>query len=143
MTRVPLVLLLCISAAPLHAAKLTRVNVLDRDYLVVQISDGDVTHNENPAPETISRYTPELNTTAAVSIANWTITSSQDGNYGGAGAHDARLTDDDLSTLVRATGDRIGVQHRRTLGFRIGLERQVEVEADHSASQPAACSRMG
>ena len=85
MTRVPLVLLFCVAAAPLYAAKLTSVSVLDKDYLVVQISDGDVTHNENPSSETVSRYTPELNTSAAVSTASWTITSSQDGNYGGAG----------------------------------------------------------
>ena len=85
MTRVPLVLLLCVAAAPLYAAQLTSVTVLDRDYLVVQISDGDVTHNESPVSETISRYTPVLNTSAAVSTASWTITSPQDGNYGGAG----------------------------------------------------------
>ena len=85
MTRVPLVLFLCVAAAPLYAAQLTSVSVLDQDYLVVQISDGDVTHNENPSSETVSRYPPELNTSAAVSTANWTITSSQDGNYGGAG----------------------------------------------------------
>src|SRR5262249_48956161 len=87
MTRIPLVLLLCLAATPLHAAKLTSVSVLDQDYLVVQISDGDVTHNENPASETVSRYPPELNTIAAVSSANWTITSLHDGNYGGAGKH--------------------------------------------------------
>ena len=89
MTRAPRALLffvaLCVMAPPLHAARLVSVTVLDKDYLVVQISDGDVTHNENPASETISRYTPELNTTAAVAVASWTITSSQDGNYGGAG----------------------------------------------------------
>ncbi len=89
MTRVPLVLLLCVSAAPLSAASLTNVGVLDRDYLVVQVSDGDVTHNENPSSETVSRYTPVLNTSAAVSPASWTITSSQDGNYGGAGRQPA------------------------------------------------------
>ena len=61
-----LALILCAVAAPVHAAKLTAVSVLDKDYLVVQISDGDVTHNENPSSETIGRYTPELNTTAAV-----------------------------------------------------------------------------
>jgi endoglucanase len=85
MTRVPVVLVLCLLAAPLHAAKLTSVSVLDRDYIVVQISDGDVTHNENPGSETVGRYSPELNTSAAVATANWTISSSQDGNYGGAG----------------------------------------------------------
>jgi hypothetical protein len=80
MTRVPLVLLYCVRAALLSTARLTSVSVLDKDYIVVQVSDGDVTHNENPSSETVSRYTPELNTTAAVSIASWTITSSQDGN---------------------------------------------------------------
>ena len=79
MTRAALVLLLCVAAAPVHAAQLTSVSVLDQDYLVVQISDGDVTHNENPSSETVSRYTPVLNTSAAVSTASWTITSPQDG----------------------------------------------------------------
>src|SRR5262245_20402131 len=75
----------CVAAAPLQATKLTNVSVLDKDYLVVQISDGEVTHDENPRAETISRYAPELDTTAAVSIASWTITSVQDASYGGAG----------------------------------------------------------
>ena len=85
MIRVALVFLSCVAAAPLYAARLASVTVLDRDYLVVQVSDGDVTHHESPASETVSRYTPALDTSAAVSAANWTITSSQDGNYGGAG----------------------------------------------------------
>jgi hypothetical protein len=89
MTRAPRALLLlaglCVAATPLHAARLVSVTVLDKDYVVVQISDGDITHNENPSSETISRYTPELNTTAAVALGSWTITSSQDANYSGAG----------------------------------------------------------
>jgi endoglucanase len=89
MTRAAFVLLLCVAATPVDAARLTSVTVLDRDYLVVQISDGDVVHNENPSSETVSRYTPVLNTTAAVSTASWTVTSSQDGNYSGAGRQPA------------------------------------------------------
>src|ERR1043165_5046069 len=85
MTRVPFVLLLCGLASPLDAAHLTSVSVLDQDCLVVQISDGDVVHNENPSSETVSRYTPVLDTSAAAATANWTITSSQDGSYSGAG----------------------------------------------------------
>lgn len=85
MTRASLLVLFCAAAAPLHAAKLTSVGVLDRDYLVVRVSDGDVTHNESPVSETISRYTPELNTSAAGAAANWTIRSTQDAAYGSAG----------------------------------------------------------
>jgi endoglucanase len=85
MTRVTLAFLCCIAATPLYAAQLKSVTVLDRDFVVVHISDGDVTHNESPVSETISRYTPVLNTTAAVSNASWTITSPQDASYGGAG----------------------------------------------------------
>lgn len=85
MSRVPLVLLLSLAAVPLHAARLTGVSVLDRDFVVVRVSDGDVTHNEGPSSETISRYTPVLSTTAAVANASWTITSSQDAAYAGAG----------------------------------------------------------
>jgi endoglucanase len=89
MPRVPLLFLLAVSAVPLHAANLTNVTVLDRDYLVVHVSDGDVTHNESPVSETISRYTPVLSTTAAAAVGSWTITSAQDGNYGGAGRQPA------------------------------------------------------
>src|SRR4029453_13421482 len=89
MTRAPLALLLlgglCVAATPLHAARLVSITVLDKDYVVVQISDGDITHNENPSSETISRYTPELNTTPPVAGGGWTVTSSQDANSPGAG----------------------------------------------------------
>lgn len=86
MRRVSLLLLpLAVSAGTSHAANLTNVTVLDRDFLVVHVSDGDVTHNENPVSETISRYTPVLNTTAAAAAGSWTITSAQDAVYGGAG----------------------------------------------------------
>ncbi len=81
-----LVVLLSGAATQVQAAKFISVNVLDKDYLVVSISDGDVTHNEGAA-ETVTRYTPALSTSAAANTANWTLTSSQDGNYGTAGKH--------------------------------------------------------
>jgi MYXO-CTERM domain-containing protein len=66
-----------------RAAKVVSVGALDKDYLVVQISDGDVAH-EAPG-EKVTRYTPELSTTAAVAATNWTIKSATDANYGAAG----------------------------------------------------------
>ena len=68
-----------------QAAKLVDVGVLDKDFLVVRLSDGDVIHNEQPNEETIVRYTPELNTAAAGQTGSWTITSSQDPGYGAGG----------------------------------------------------------
>jgi hypothetical protein len=68
---------------PAFAAKVIGVGALDKDYVVVQISDGDVAH-EQPG-EKVTRYTPELGTTAAVAASNWTITSADDANYGAAG----------------------------------------------------------
>jgi endoglucanase len=73
------------SFAPLRAeaAKVLGVGPLDRDYLVVQISDGDVAH-EQPG-EKVTRYTPELSTTAATQTSSWLIKSDADPNYGAAG----------------------------------------------------------
>jgi hypothetical protein len=71
--------------APLRAeaAKVISVGALDKDYLVVQVSDGDVAH-EVPG-EKVTRYTPELSTTASALTSSWTIKSSQDASYGTAG----------------------------------------------------------
>ena len=73
------------AATPLRteAAKVISVGALDKDYLVVQVSDGDVAH-EAPG-EKVTRYTPELSTTAAAATSSWTIKSSQDASYGAAG----------------------------------------------------------
>jgi endoglucanase len=73
-------------AGPVQAAKLLDVSVLDKDYLIAHFSDGDVVHNESGI-DSVVRYTPELSTTAATQTGNWTITSSQDTNYSGAGKH--------------------------------------------------------
>ncbi len=71
------------AATQVEAAKLKGVSILDKDYLVVHLSDGDVTH-EAPG-EVVTRYTPVLSTDAAGQTANWTISSSQDASYGVAG----------------------------------------------------------
>ena len=65
-----------------QAAKLIEVSVLDKDYLIVHLSDGEVIHHEGNTGEEIIRYTPELDTDAATQAGNWTITSSDDTNYG-------------------------------------------------------------
>jgi hypothetical protein len=68
-----------------QAAQLVEVSVLDKDYLIVHLSDGDVVHHEGSTGEEVIRYTPELDTSAALEVSNWTLTSSDDTNYSGAG----------------------------------------------------------
>jgi hypothetical protein len=76
-------------ACPLQAqaAKLLGVDILDKDYIVVHVSDGEVAH-EQPG-EKVTRYTPELSTTAATQASSWTIKSQTDTNYGTAGKNPA------------------------------------------------------
>jgi hypothetical protein len=85
--RVSLLVVLGGAAGEVDAAKFLDVGVLDEDYLVVHLSDGDVIHDEGGAGETVLRYTPELDTGAAVQTASWTITSAQDPAYGIGGQH--------------------------------------------------------
>ncbi len=75
------------SAGRAGAAQLLELSVLDRDYLVVHVSDGEVIHHEGALGEEVVRYTPELDTGVAVQTGSWTITSSQDPAYGGGGQH--------------------------------------------------------
>ncbi|MCG6927005.1 MAG: GDSL-type esterase/lipase family protein [Acidobacteria bacterium] len=86
---VPALLLVLLGGATsqAQAAKLVEVSALDRDYLVVHLSDGDVTHDEGGTGETIVRYTPELDTAAASQTGSWTIKSAADASYGTAGQH--------------------------------------------------------
>jgi uncharacterized membrane protein YgcG len=71
-----------------RAAKLVSVGVLDRDYLVVQVLDGEVAHE----PEKVTRYTPELSTTAATLVTSWTVTSTADAGYAGAGKNPTAIS---------------------------------------------------
>ncbi len=68
-----------------QAAKLVDVGVLDQDYLVVHLSDGEVIHNEGAVGEAVTRYLPELDTGAAVQSGSWVLTSSEDVSYGTSG----------------------------------------------------------
>ncbi len=83
-----MVVLVLGTEAQVQAAKFLGVSVLDQDYLVVNISDGDVAHPET-TQDVVTRYTPELDVTAAAQTANWTLKSSQDSAYGSAGKHPA------------------------------------------------------
>lgn len=75
------------SVAELRSAQLVEVDVLDRDVLVVHVSDGDVIHHEGSTGEEVVRYTPELDVGASVQAGSWTVTSAQDPAYSGAGQH--------------------------------------------------------
>jgi hypothetical protein len=77
-----LFLISCVNINAVQAAKLVEVSVLDKDYLIVHLSDGEVIHHEGSTGEEIIRYTPELDAAAATQVGNWTITSSDDTNYG-------------------------------------------------------------
>lgn len=71
-----------------HAAKLVSVSVLDRDYLVVSVLDGEVTHEL----EKVTRYTPDLSTTAATLASNWMVKSTADAGYTGAGKNPTAIS---------------------------------------------------
>ncbi|HJX63434.1 MAG TPA: glycoside hydrolase family 9 protein, partial [Polyangia bacterium] len=71
-----------------HAAKLVSVGVLDRDYLVVNVLDGEVAHE----PEKVTRYTPELSTTAATLVTSWTVKSTADAGYAGVGRNPTAIS---------------------------------------------------
>ena len=78
-------IVLCSSINDVFAAKLISANILDKDYISVHLSDGEVIHHEGTASEEIIRYTPEVDTDAATQVTNWTITSLDDSNYNGSG----------------------------------------------------------
>jgi endoglucanase len=77
--------------------KFRGVKVVDKDYLLVRFRDGDVVFVDdglgdcafqNCNDETnnsVVSYGDPLNTDAAASLLSWTITSSDDDNYGDAG----------------------------------------------------------
>ena len=81
-----LLVLLSGAGSEVQAAKLIDVSVLDKDYLIIHFSDREVIHNEGVG-ETVTRYDPELDTSAAVQTGNWTIKSIEDANYGVSGKH--------------------------------------------------------
>ncbi|MBE0586319.1 MAG: hypothetical protein IH612_21465, partial [Desulfofustis sp.] len=71
-----------------QAAKFVSVTILDRDYVVIHLQDGEVLHqDEANKVEQVLRHTPELDATAATQTGNWRISSSDDGSYGTTGRH--------------------------------------------------------
>ncbi len=86
----PVLFILVLEGIP---AKLKSVQILDKDYLLVEILDGEVTHrddglgstafqnaNETDA-DTVKDYSPHLDITAASTISSWSISSATDANY--------------------------------------------------------------
>ncbi|MBU1221389.1 glycosyl hydrolase family 5 [Myxococcota bacterium] len=68
-----------------NSAQVLDIKILDKDIIVVRISDGSVTHTESGSDQDdiVNRFTPELNISEAIDTGNWTITSNDDGNYAG------------------------------------------------------------
>jgi endoglucanase len=81
-------------------ARLTEVQVVDQNYLLVKFLDGEVTHQDNGLgskaflnsghesnSDTVKLFNPALNTTAAQLASNWTLKSTDDVTFGEAGLH--------------------------------------------------------
>lgn len=81
----------------LHASKLVKVSVVDKDYLMLYFLDGEVSYTDNgvgsraytsstaASDNTLITYGAALNTTQAGTTINWNITSSDDNQYGTSG----------------------------------------------------------
>ncbi|MBD3243434.1 MAG: glycosyl hydrolase family 5 [Chitinivibrionales bacterium] len=90
---------LALVAAHPHATRLANVGVVDQGYLMVHFLDGEVvfadagtgphafTHSHHTGQDTVKRFDPALNVTAATTPASWTLTSGDDSNYGAGGRH--------------------------------------------------------
>lgn len=89
---------LLISTHSINAAKFKNFQVVDKDYIMVNVLDGEVStrddglgekafynshHEDNQ--DTVKLYAPALNTTAAQTNETWTIKSSDDPSFGGTG----------------------------------------------------------
>jgi len=83
----PVLILIFGAATVLQAAELLEVSVLDKDYLVVHLSDGEVIHNEGIDIDTMVYHSPSLASIAAGLPSSWTISSAEDANYGAGGRH--------------------------------------------------------
>ncbi len=86
-----------IGAGSISAAKLAELRIVDQDYLMATVLDGEVGHKDdglgadantgaNQADaDIITEYTPFLNTTTAQNATGWLVASNDDANYGSAG----------------------------------------------------------
>lgn len=95
-------LMFALLVAAVQAAKLEQVQVVDKDYLMVTILDGEVTHKDDgtgdhafsahhheKGQDTVKLYNPVLDVDAAQTTSSWTLKSSDDANYDGAGRNPA------------------------------------------------------
>jgi len=88
----------CVSAG--YAAKCADVQVIDREYLLIHVLDGEMRgRDDGSGPnaftnsyhetdyDTVKTYAPALNTTGASVAENWTVTSPDDATFGSTGLH--------------------------------------------------------
>lgn len=93
-----MVLLLVLAGGPAQAAKLVSVSVMDKDYLIVHIIDGEVIrrddglgacafrgHCHSIDGSSVVRYNPALDIAAATATASWRLQSTDHANYGETG----------------------------------------------------------
>ncbi len=79
-----------------QATKLADLKVVDKDYLLLHFTDGEVEYHEpttgpdaytniihDPSINSIKTFGSPLNTSAATNTGNWVLKSSDDGNYSG------------------------------------------------------------
>lgn len=89
----------------LYATKLVEVKVVDKDHIMLYFLDGEISYPENLTQLGTRAYTNNtsaddnalvtygtaLNTTNAATVANWTIKSSDDANFGTAGKNPTNI----------------------------------------------------
>ena len=79
-----------------YGASLRGVHVVDRDYLMVRVVDGEVKHKDDgqgdnaftsrgPHHDKVVKYDPGMDVNAAVQPASWTLSSDDDRDYGNGG----------------------------------------------------------
>jgi endoglucanase len=88
---------LSVISLQLQASKLVEVKIVDKDYIQIYFKDGDCvfvddglgpkayTSEHQTDNNSIVLYGAALNTTNAVTITNWKLTSTDDANYGTTG----------------------------------------------------------
>jgi len=88
---------------PVYSSKLAEVLVVDQNYVMVRLMDGEVTHRDDGIGpnaftnnyhevdiDTVKTYSPALNTSAAQQVTNWTMKSADDPAFGAAGVNPAQ-----------------------------------------------------
>src|SRR5690554_2210554 len=83
----------------LWASKLVSISALDKDYIMIYFQDGEVTfvddglgsgafdHSVSADDNELVMFGTPLNTSAVPTLSNWSVSSTDDANYGSGGQH--------------------------------------------------------